>query len=207
MLFVLVTYLLASTLAVSDSKRPDETPPVSSNAEHSMSTQHEMKSRSQLGLDPEVLQRLSPEQILQLAREREITARERATQVPHVPAVATVSTIGLFTFLALVIIGTLWASALKDRRKQDTLRAIIEKGGQIPPELLRPTRGLYSDLRRGIILIASGVGLTILLVSLRLPRSGVWTAGLIPGLVGVGYMIAWYFEKRERLARGIHGVS
>jgi hypothetical protein len=50
-----------------------------------------------------------------------------------------------------------------------------------------------SDLRRGFVLIMLGVAMCICLYELGVP----WTFGLIPLLMGVGFLIVWRLESRD----------
>ena len=82
---------------------------------------------------------------------------------------------------------------------------MVEKGQPIPPALLStpvavaaasPLRPWY-DLRRGIILLAIGVGVIMFFGISAGWDEGVWALGLIPGLIGAGYILAWRLAYRE----------
>jgi hypothetical protein len=112
-----------------------------------------------------------------------------------VPAVAwLVPTVFFFTLLAIVC-AALYAGFRKDGNRHQTLRALIEKGGEIPKDLLLPQRG--SDLRKGIVLVCTGLGLAIALKQVPLEMR-LWTVGVIPGLIGVGYLVVWRLERGPR---------
>jgi len=68
-----------------------------------------------------------------------------------------------------------------------TLRVMVEKGSAIPPELLVPPKPLANDFRRGVLLISLGVGLIGLLAMHS--GKGVWSVGLVPLMLGVGYLV------------------
>ena len=84
-------------------------------------------------------------------------------------------------------------------QRHETLRAMIDKGMQIPPELLGEAgpRGASPrrDLRRGILLVATGLGLGLFL----LIGSGVQECllGLIPAFIGAGYLVLYRLATRE----------
>jgi hypothetical protein len=106
----------------------------------------------------------------------------------------------------------------RDRAQmQETLRAALEKGVSLPPELitalqsnlaarLTPTR--EADLRRGIILIATGIGIALLGLGLwqgirPYDDDGAWVtgqivafSGAVPGLIGVAYLILWGLKPK-----------
>jgi hypothetical protein len=84
----------------------------------------------------------------------------------------------------------------RNRMMHETLRAMIEKGVPIPPELLAgggaalanaANAGLLqnNDLRYGLIFVALGIGLFVLV--------GKW--GLIPLLIGAAMIVAWLIGK------------
>lgn len=62
----------------------------------------------------------------------------------------------------------------------------LESGKEIPAELLNPQRR-SSDLKKGIVLITVGIGICIFLFAEE--GESAWTMGLIPLLLGVGFLI------------------
>jgi len=95
--------------------------------------------------------------------------------------------------------------ARKQKQLHETLRAMIEKGVPIPPELLRsPTpAGDASEadrddprtaLRQGLFLVALGVGICVWLL---IKSSDSWGLGFIPFLIGVSFLAEWRLEKRN----------
>jgi hypothetical protein len=97
-----------------------------------------------------------------------------------------VVTIGLF---ALII----------SRMRQRTIRMMVEKGQPVPAELLVPaTRGARrSDVRRGVIWAMIGLGAMIFFGAVNNWEEGVWSLGLIPFLIGVGYLLVWKLEGKK----------
>jgi hypothetical protein len=116
----------------------------------------------------------------------------------EVPAVAIVIPTVFFATLVIVVVAGLYAAYRRDRSRHETLRAIIERGGDLPPELLMPPSRPRSDLRRGVLLLAGGLGLMIVLGALS-HEKGVWTAGLVPVLLGLGYLLVWKIEPPRPL--------
>jgi hypothetical protein len=95
--------------------------------------------------------------------------------------------------------------ARKQKQLHETLRAMIEKGVPIPPELLRsPTpAGDASEaerddprtaLRQGLFLVALGVGIGAWLL---IKSSDSWGLGFIPFLIGLSFLVEWLLEKRS----------
>src|SRR5262249_39154492 len=90
-----------------------------------------------------------------------------------------VMAIGLFTLLV-------------SRSRQRTIRMMVEKGQPVPAELLAPhTKALRqrSDVRRGVIWTMIGLGAMIFFGAVNEWEGGVWSIGLIPFLIGLGYLM------------------
>jgi hypothetical protein len=101
--------------------------------------------------------------------------------------VAIVIMIGIFSIIAT-------------RMRQRTIRMMVEKGQPVPAELLAPvTRGIRrrSDVRRGVVWTMVGLGLMIWLAAVNDWEGGAWSFGLIPFLIGLGYLIVWKLENKK----------
>ena len=101
--------------------------------------------------------------------------------------VAIVVMIGIFSLIAT-------------RMRQRTIRMMVEKGQPVPSELLAPTtRGVRrrSDVRRGVVWTMVGLGLMIWLAAVNDWEGGAWSFGLIPFLIGLGYLIVWKLENKK----------
>ncbi len=90
-------------------------------------------------------------------------------------------------FAALV----LWYQLRKTQRIHDLALRLAERGQPVPAELFTGSRGPYSDLRRGLVLIGLGIGLSICLAQIEVP----WAFGLIPLFMGIGYLLVWKLES------------
>jgi Flp pilus assembly protein TadB len=98
----------------------------------------------------------------------------------------------------VVMIGII--SLIATRMRQRTIRMMVEKGQPVPAELLVPaTRGLRrrSDVRRGVVWTMVGFGLMIWLAAVNDWEGGAWSFGLIPFLIGLGYLIVWKLENKK----------
>jgi len=91
----------------------------------------------------------------------------------------------------------------RQKLAHETMRLMIEKGLPVPMELINPpppAKRPKSDLRRGLIWVALGGGLMILLKKIG-GEPGLWATGLTPALIGVAYLICWIAgwtqERRE----------
>src|SRR5207244_1931351 len=94
-----------------------------------------------------------------------------------------------FSAIVAVIMLVSWAKA---RSLHRTVRMMVEKGQPVPPELLASPAGAplrpWYDLRRGIVLLAAGVGLMMFFGISAGWDNGVWALGSIPAIIGAGYI-------------------
>jgi len=100
-----------------------------------------------------------------------------------------VITIGIFAFII-------------SRSRQRTIRMMVEKGQPVPAELLAPhTRAVRqrSDVRRGVIWTMIGLGAMIFFGAVNEWEGGVWSIGLIPFLIGLGYLMVWKLEGKKNV--------
>ena len=82
----------------------------------------------------------------------------------------------------------------KAKARQQIISKLIEKDRDIPKELLsKPQKTRRSDLHKGIVLIAFGLSLCIVIFILRI-HSNFWTIGLIPIFIGLGYVISFKLD-------------
>jgi uncharacterized membrane protein HdeD (DUF308 family) len=87
----------------------------------------------------------------------------------------------------------------KARSLHRTVQTMVEKGQPVPAALLAPPAvpRARSDLRRGIILVMVGLGIAVFFAATDWGDSS-WSFGAIPFLIGVGYLIVWKLEGKER---------
>ncbi len=113
--------------------------------------------------------------------------------VPLSGIIAVFGTIVLLTAIPLML------GYRKEVLRHRTMREMVDQHQPIPPQLLSSNRLPRSDLRRGITLIATGLGLALFftLFSGLASFSGLWAVGLIPGLIGVGHLVVWKLERKS----------
>ncbi len=104
----------------------------------------------------------------------------------------------IFIFLLIVLYIPFYINLKKAKMRQSIINNLIEKGKEIPNELLSPTvkKNVRSDFHKGIILIALGLSLCLVLFVLKVTNN-YWTIGLIPLLIGIGYLISFKFDNRS----------
>src|ERR1041385_4714078 len=89
---------------------------------------------------------------------------------------------------------------LVSRSRQRTIRMMVEKGQPVPAELLAShtkTVRQRSDVRRGVIWTMIGLGAMIFFGAVNEWEGGVWSIGLIPFLIGLGYLMVWKLEGKK----------
>jgi len=149
------------------------------------------------GLTPEILAKLDPDSIAAILLAHEaggiVNAGAERSAMQQVEIVAPVA---CFLTILLVVISTLVLRYRKHAQIQETLRLMIEKGAEIPPEFLTPPVSQYGDLRRGLILVGAGLSLSIAIGLMRGFAAGSWTLGLIPLFIGAGYLIVWRYSQQ-----------
>jgi hypothetical protein len=102
--------------------------------------------------------------------------------------------------LIVIMIGIF--ALLVSRSRQRTIRMLVEKGQPVPAELLAPaTRSIRqrSDMRRGVVWTMVGLGLMVWLGAVNDWEGGAWSLGLIPFLIGLGYLIVWKLENKKEI--------
>lgn len=112
--------------------------------------------------------------------------------------VAILSVILAFGTPIIIVIAILVHKSRRTQRIHQTVVALAEKGLPIPPDLFvdKPAADNTSPLHKGVLLIAVGVGLTIFFLSMQ-DRHAPWGVGMIPLLIGVGYLIVWKLEAKK----------
>ena len=106
----------------------------------------------------------------------------------------------IFGAPVLIVAVILYFGFSKSRMQHRTIRMLAEKGQPIPPALLAPPAPAIrqrSDMRRGVVLTMVGVGLMIFFGAVNDWEGGAWSLGLIPFLIGAGYLLVWKLEGKK----------
>lgn len=119
--------------------------------------------------------------------------------------------ISLFAMIAALVIAPRYFQSVERQKMADTLRAAIEKGQTLPPEVVdamstnvrspslppSPQR----DLRTGIIWVAVALGLIALglTVGLEEPDASYWFVGFaaLPGFIGLAFVVLGLLNKAK----------
>jgi hypothetical protein len=122
----------------------------------------------------------------------------KADDLPEfvIPIVA-ITMLTIFGAPVLIVALIMYFGFSKNRAMHRTIRMMAEKGQPIPPALLAPPTPAVrqrSDMRRGIVLVMVGVGLMICFGAWNDWEGGAWAIGVIPFVIGLGYLLVWKLE-------------
>lgn len=116
-----------------------------------------------------------------------------------IPIIAIIFTT-LFGAPVLIVGVIMFFSYIKARSLHKTVRMMVEKGQPVPEALFAaphtPAKQ-RSDMRRGVILLMVGFGIMILFGALDDWDGGAWALGIIPFLIGAGYLAVWMLEGNK----------
>lgn len=98
---------------------------------------------------------------------------------------------------------------LRYRRERAEMRyrfllQLAESGTALPATLPGEATPQHCDRRRGLVLLAGGIGLSATLVSLPLDfhaghrLAELWGLGILPVMLGLGHLGNWYLARRGR---------
>jgi hypothetical protein len=116
-----------------------------------------------------------------------------------IPIVAVVF-FSIFGAPVLIVALLLYFGFSKNRMMHKTVRMMVEKGQEVPAALLAappPAVRQRSDMRRGVVLVMVGLGLVIFLGAVNDWENGSWAIGIIPFLIGLGYLLVWKLEGKK----------
>lgn len=106
----------------------------------------------------------------------------------------------LFGAPVLIVGLIMFFSYWKARSLHRTVRMMVEKGQTVPPELFaehRTPARARNDMRKGVVLLMVGLGIIIFLGAVSGWTEGVWALGMIPFLMGAGYLTVWKLEGNK----------
>src|SRR5205823_4100438 len=139
--------------------------------------------------------------------EKRDSNRHHGDDIPEsVLPIVIISLLAVFGFPVAIVAVIMFSGWAKTRSLHRTVRMMVEKGQPVPPELLSSPAAApvtvrpWYDLRRGIVLVSVGVGVVMFFGISAGWDNGVWALGLIPGLIGLGYLLAWRLAYRDEKA-------
>lgn len=109
--------------------------------------------------------------------------------------------VALFVSLAFTVTIGLWLRSRGQAQVQKTIRAAIEKGQELSPELLERMSGGIEpnqrDLRRGVVLsgLALAIGVFAVVLGQEAALRPVLGVACFPLLMGIAYLILWRAKR------------
>lgn len=105
----------------------------------------------------------------------------------------------IFGTPVMIVALILYFSFSRSRAMHRTVRMMVEKGQPVPEALLNPPPVVRqrSDLRRGVTWLLVGLGMMIFFGACSGWDGGAWSLGIIPFLIGAGYLIFWRLDIRK----------
>jgi hypothetical protein len=119
---------------------------------------------------------------------------------PQVIPIVAISVLAVFGAPVLIVAVIMYFGFSKNRMMHRTIRMMVEKGQPVPAALLAPpapAQRQRSDMRRGVVLVMVGLGLMLFLGAVNDWEGGVWSLGIIPFLIGAGYLLVWKLEGKK----------
>ena len=116
--------------------------------------------------------------------------------------------IAMFACIAAVCITPVWLRSRDRREMQATLRAAIEKGQPVPPEVIESlTRNVKGpptalrDLRAGVLWLAVGLGLAgfggVMSMMAEEAREPIVGIAIIPTMIGLALIVLSFFNPNK----------
>lgn len=118
--------------------------------------------------------------------------------------------ITMFAMIAAIVIVPSWLKSKERREMQATLRASLDKGQPLPPEMIdaltrqtvKPPASASRDLRIGVILLSLSLGIaaTFSFIGFKFGETEAWGFGAfaaIPGFIGLAFIILSAFNKNK----------
>jgi len=115
--------------------------------------------------------------------------------------IVVVSLLTVFGAPVLIVAVIMYFGFSKSRMQHRTVRMLAEKGQPIPPALLAPPTPAVrqrNDMRRGIVLVMVGIALMICFGAWNDWEGGAWAIGVIPFVIGLGYLLVWKLEGAKK---------
>jgi Domain of unknown function (DUF6249) len=126
----------------------------------------------------------------------------KADDIPDVVVpIVVVTMMTIFGAPVLIVAFIMYFGFSKSRMQHRTIRMLAEKGQPIPAELLAPPTPAVrqrSDMRRGIVLVMVGIALMICFGAWNDWEGGAWAIGVIPFVIGLGYLLVWKLEGTKK---------
>lgn len=110
--------------------------------------------------------------------------------------------IPFFVTMAPVLLVLIWLHyhSQQTAARYRMLLQLVDKGVELPPQLMIESYDVHCERRRGLVLIGGGLGLMAMFLALpsQLGHSvhSLWGLGLLPLMTGLGYLASWWLNRR-----------
>ncbi|MBK1968929.1 MULTISPECIES: DUF6249 domain-containing protein [Brevundimonas] len=117
--------------------------------------------------------------------------------------------LAFFAMIAAIVVVPSWLKSRERREMQATLRASIEKGQPLPPEVIeaiskentKEQATAARDLRTGVVLLAVAIGIALFGYAVSFAEMDAFypIAGgaAIPGMIGLAFIVLSFFNKNK----------
>lgn len=170
--------------------------------EVTIDTQPEKKELTQAQKDSIVYSQLSPEQLMELKRmemevEKERIEARTKNDLPISQIALLLIVLAPFLFVIAIVIINNRSKQTESRRRYDIYMKSIEMGQPIPEHFFEEPekKNKSSNLKRGIISMMVGLAFGIYVLVSGDRNLAFMMAALIPGLVGIGYILVHVLDK------------
>ena len=190
-IFMLVSIVLISTTSY-----------IKAQDEQDSTTQKVPKTElTQAEKDSILFARLSPEQLMELKRQelelesQKIEANSREDMPLNGFGIVMIVMLPFLFVITIVTINVRRKNA-ESKRKYELYMKSLEMGQTIPEHFFdEPQTGKASNLKRGIISLMVGISFGLYVIIEKDTSLPFLMAALIPGFVGLGYLLVHFIEK------------
>lgn len=102
-----------------------------------------------------------------------------------------------FTFTSIVAIVFISLRYKARKLEHEEVMKAMEEGRELPTLEIHDRRKRDSDLKWGIILLATGGGLNLFLRNGTYEMSSISGIGYIPAFIGAGLIVLWFISSRS----------
>lgn len=105
----------------------------------------------------------------------------------------------------VIVIAVMRYRYQQTQARYNLLLQLAEKDVSLPDTLLMEPSTVYSERRRALVLISGGLGLMAMFLALpfQFHEGGsvgqLWGLGLLPLMIGLGYLASWWLNQRGPL--------
>lgn len=150
----------------------------------------------------EVVEKLSNEELINLIKEIELMkynqgfpfTADKMMTINQQFRIFFILIFCIMIFIILLILIPFYLNLQKTKNFNKMINGFVEKGQEIPKELILSVYQAKADLHKSIILISTGIGISFVLILLDI-GGRIWSIGFIPVIIGIGYLVSSRLEK------------